>query len=183
MTPTTSSTANAYARSLLELANEQGQQAEAMGRELAEIRDIIRANPGFADFLSNPGIGGAERTEALERVFRGKVSPLIWNFMGVLNAHGRIGQLAQIADAYEDLLEEQMGIVEVDVTVAQRLDPDQLEQVRQRVSQVLGKTAVVHQYVDESIIGGVVLRVQDKLIDASVRHQLETLRRRMLAAR
>ena len=62
------------------------------------------------------------------------------------------------------------------MTVAQRLTAEQLEQVRQQVSQALKKDAVVHQYVDESIIGGLVLRVGDKLIDASVRNQLETMR-------
>jgi F-type H+-transporting ATPase subunit delta len=85
-------------------------------------------------------------------------------------------------EAFNDLLEEQLGNVEVDVTVAQRLDAGQLEQVRQRVSQALGRAAVVHQYVDESIIGGLVLRVQDKLIDASVRFQLDQMRRRLLQA-
>jgi len=72
--------------------------------------------------------------------------------------------------------------VEVDVTVAQRLSDEQLATVRERVSTAIGRNAVVHQYVDESIIGGLVLRVQDKLIDASVKHQLETIRRQMLQA-
>jgi F-type H+-transporting ATPase subunit delta len=70
----------------------------------------------------------------------------------------------------------------VDVTVAQRLSPDELENVRRRVSQALGKDAVVHQYVDESIIGGLVLRVQDQLIDASVRYQLDAMKQRLLQA-
>ena len=182
--PTTvnSYTANAYARSLLELGNEQN-QTDALGREMAELREILAANPSFGAFLSDPGIGEGERVAAIERIFRGRVSPLLWNFLGVLNAHGRIGQLGQVAEAYDALLEEQRGIIEVDVTVAQRLDAAQLEQVRQRVSQALGKTAVVHQYVDEAIIGGMILRVEDKLIDTSVRYQLQAMRQRLLTSR
>jgi|SRR5688500_15949937 len=178
----TNPTAVAYARSLLELANERN-QADEIGQEMAGIRDILAEQPSFAAFLADPGIGGTERTATLDKVFKGRVSPLVSNFLGVVNNHGRMRMLGPIAQAFVDLLDEQRGNVEVDVTVAQRLSPDQLEQVRQRVSQALGKNAVVHQYVDEEIIGGLVLRVEDRLIDASVKYQLEAMRERLLAAR
>jgi F-type H+-transporting ATPase subunit delta len=100
----------------------------------------------------------------------------------VLNLKRRLKEIPAIAAAYDDLLDEKLGKIEVDVTVAQKLSPDQLEQVRQRVSQALKKEAVMHQYVDESIIGGLLLRVQDKLIDASVRSQLHSLRDQLLAS-
>ena len=178
----TNPTAVAYARSLLELANERN-QADEIGQEMAGIRDVLAEQPSFAAYLADPGIGGTERTATLEKVFKGRVSPLVSNFLGVVNNHGRMRMLGPIAQAFVDLLDEQRGNVEVDVTVAQRLSPDQLEQVRQRVSQALGKNAVVHQYVDEDIIGGLVLRVEDRLIDASVKYQLEAMRERLLAAR
>jgi len=80
-------------------------------------------------------------------------------------------------------VDEQAGKIEVDVTVAQKLSPDQLEEVRQKVSAALKKDAIVHQYVDDSIIGGLILRVQDKLIDASIKTQISKLREQLLAAR
>ena len=177
-----SPTAVSYAQALLDLATEQG-QAEAAGQELTDLRTVLDEYPAFAEFLRNPGIGGADRTAAMDRVLRGRISPLLWNFLRVLNGKGRLGLLHQIADAYDDLLDQRVGRVEVDLTVAQRLDDAQVEQVRQRVSEALGKQAIVHQYVDESIIGGIVLRVQDKLIDASVRQQLVALRQRLLTSR
>jgi F-type H+-transporting ATPase subunit delta len=173
--------ATAYARSLLELANERT-QAEPIRQELGALRQIINDNKSFGLFLSDPAIGTVERGETVKKIFGGKVSPLMGSFLGVLNEKGRLGLLTQIADAYDDLLDEQLGKVEVDVTVAQKLDVKQLEQVRQRVSAALKKDAVVHQYVDESIIGGMVLRVQDKLIDASVKTQLAAMRQQLLAA-
>ena len=175
-------TAVAYARSILELANERD-QADEIGRDMASVGEIVRDNPTFAAFLADPGVGAAERTATIDKLFRGRAHPLVANLLQVLNARGRLNLLGAVTDAYADLLDEQLGNVEVDVTVAQRLDPDQLEQVRQRVSQALGKNADVHQYVDEDIIGGLVLRVEDRLIDASVRYQLEAMRERMLAAR
>lgn len=177
-----SPTVLSYARSLLELADER-QQAAEVGMEIAGIREILEHNPSFRAYLADPGIGAAERTATLDKLFRGRVSPLVMNFLGVLNNKGRLGHLSSIADAYSDLLDEQQGNVEVDVTVARKLSTDQLDQVRKQVSQSLGKNAIVHQYVDEDIIGGLVLRVEDRLIDASVKYQLEAMRERLLAAR
>ena len=178
----TNPTALSYARSMLELASEQN-RADEVGQEMAGIRELLDGNPTFAAFLADPGIGAAERTATLEKVFRGRASPLVMNFLGVVNNRGRLRLLGPIAQAYNDLLDQQKGNIEVDVTVAQRLTPDQLEQVRQRVSAALGRNAVVHQYVDENIIGGLVLRVEDQLIDASVKYQLEAMRERLLSAR
>jgi F-type H+-transporting ATPase subunit delta len=76
-----------------------------------------------------------------------------------------------------------LGKIEVDVTVAQRLSDAQLEEVRRKVSTALKKDAVVHQYVDEKIIGGLVLRVGDRLIDGSVKAQLDAMRRQLLTAK
>jgi F-type H+-transporting ATPase subunit delta len=182
--PVTQSTPAAipYARSMLELADPQG-QVESIGAELSDLRQVLQDNPTFARFLADPGIKDSERDAAIGRILRGRVSPLVWNLIGVLNNKDRLGILPAIADAYEHLLDERRGIMEVGVTVAQRLSPEQLETVKNRVSQALGKQAVVHQYVDESIIGGIRLRVGDKEIDASVKHQLNTLRQRLLASR
>ena len=170
-----------YAQSLLELANER-RLAEETGRELQGIGDIIAAEPAFREYLADPGVSRAERTAALERIFRGRVSELLNSFIGVMNEHGRLGLLEQTVSAYADLLDEQLGNVDVEVTTAQQLSPDELEQVRQRVGQAIGKNAIVHQSVDDSIIGGLVIRVGDKVIDASVQQQLRSMRQQLHAA-
>jgi len=177
-----SPTTLAYGQSLLDLAGEQN-QAEAIGEELGQIAEIIEQNPTFAAYLADPGIGHEERAQTLKQTFAGKVSPLMWNFLGVLNVKRRLKEIPAIAAAYDDLLDEKLGKIEVDVTVAQKLTPDQLEQVRQRVSAALKKDAVIHLYVDDAIIGGMLLRVQDQLIDASVRSQLQAMREQLLASR
>jgi F-type H+-transporting ATPase subunit delta len=177
-----SPTATSYAQALLQLAQERN-LTEPVGAELAVLREVIETNPTFAEFLKDPGIGKEERASVIDRVLKPRVSPLLANFLGVLLNHGRLGLLPQIAQAYDELLDQLLGKVEVDVTVAQRLSEAELEQVRQRVDAALGKKSVVHQYVDDSIIGGLVLRVGDKLIDASVKTQLDTMKRQFLAAR
>jgi F-type H+-transporting ATPase subunit delta len=172
----------AYAQAMLDLANE-AKNAEPIGQELRDIRQIVRSNPIFAQVLADPAIGSEERGKMLHHVFDGRASKLILQFLGLLNEKGRLGELSAIAGAYEDLLEKQQGKVEVDVTVAQKLSGDQLESVRKTVSNALKRQAVVQQHIDESIIGGIVLQVGDQLIDGSVRAQLAAMRHKLLAGR
>jgi F-type H+-transporting ATPase subunit delta len=171
-----------YAQALLDLAREQNVH-EHVAQDLAGLKQVIDGDPRFGQFLRDPSIGDEERRGVIDRTIRPRVNPLVANFLGVLGQHGRLGALDQVAAAYQHLLDEMMGKVEVEVTVAQQLSADQLEQVRKRVSDALRKTAVIKQHVDDSIIGGMVLKVEDKLIDASVRTQLQTMKRQLLARR
>ena len=168
-----------YARSLLELANE-GNETEAVANEMGSLATLLADNPTFAQFLRDPGIGADERAGVMDKTFGGSVQPLVGKFLKLLNERDRLGRLPQITDAFEFLLDEQLGKVEVDVTVAEKLSDDELESVRQKVGDALKKDAVVHQYVDADIIGGMILRVGDKVIDASVRRQLAAMRERLL---
>jgi F-type H+-transporting ATPase subunit delta len=170
-----------YANALLALANEK-QQAEVIGQELKDIATVIDASPSFGAFLRDPAVSIVDQQKLLNNVFAGKVNPLVHNTLGVMANKGRLGLVREVIDAYHDLLDEQLGKIEVDVTVARRLDGPELENVRQRISAALKKDVVIHQYVDENIIGGLVIRVQDKLIDASVKSQLDTLKKKLIAA-
>ena len=177
-----SPTAVAYAQALLDLATEQNQQ-EPVAQELRDLRDLVGGYPSFGDYLRDPTVGLAGRQDVLRKALEGRVSPLMWNFVRVVASKGRTGLLADLSPTYDALLARRQGRVDVDVTVARELTAEQLEQVRRRVSDALAKHAVVRQQVDASIIGGVVLKVEDRVIDASVRQQLRALRQRLLAAR
>ena len=176
----TSPLAIAYAAALLDLANES-KETDKIAQEFAALRQVLTDNRSFGLYLADPAISQVERNEKLKQIFAAQLSPLMMNFLGVLNQKNRLSSLLEIADAYDDLLSAQQGKIEVDVTVAQKLTPEQLEEVRQRVSTALKKDAVVHQFVDDSIIGGLMLRVQDKLIDASVKSQLAAMKHQLLA--
>lgn len=172
--------ASAYATSLLELAEER-KLAEPIGAELAELRKLVDDNPTFKSFLADPSIGEVERGNVLSKALDGKVQPLLGNFVKLLNVKGRLSLLSEIAGGYSALLDQKLGKIAVDVTVARKLSDSQMEEVRKLVGQALGKTAMVSQHVDDSIIGGIVLRVQDKLIDGSVKSQLAAMKSQMLA--
>jgi F-type H+-transporting ATPase subunit delta len=176
-----SPTAVAYAQALLDLANERG-HAKPIQEELEGLAQVLKANPPFRLYLADPAIGTMERRQTLDRIFRGRISNLVLNFLGVVNEHGRLKLLGRMIDAYEDLLQAQLGLVEVDVFAARKLASDELELIRKRVSAALKKEAVVHPYVDPSLIGGMILRVGDKLIDASVKSQLQAMKKRLVAS-
>jgi len=171
----------AYAQSLLELANEQ-KQAEPIEAELLELRKLVDETPSAGEVFTNPAISIIERAQILDRIFRGKVSTLLFNVLGVMNQHGRLGYIGELVQAYHDLLDLQLNKVEVDLIVAHPLESDALNSAQQKISAALGKQAVVHQQIDESIIGGMIVRVGDKLIDSSVKHQLEAMKQQLLAS-
>ena len=175
-----------YAQALLELASEQHDtpgSAELVGQELADLRRLMVEQPLAISVLIDPAISQEDRYQLLERVFQGRISALLLKFLHVLAEKNRLALLRSIAGAYQLLLDERHGKIEVDVTVATRLDDQTLENVRQRIGAALKRDVVLHQYVDETILGGLVLRVQDKLIDGSVRAQLVAMRERIVAAR
>lgn len=168
-----------YARSLLELADERG-EVEPVANDMGALKQVLEENPTFAAFLRDPGISAEERKAVLDKTFGEDLNPLVGRFLHLMNERHRLGRLPEFIDAFEYLLDQRLGKVEVDVTVATKLEDEQLEDVRRRVGEALGKEAVVHQYVDEEIIGGMILRVGDKIVDASVRRQLDAMRERLL---
>lgn len=166
-----------YARSLLELAEERD-EVEPVANDMGSLKQLLEDNPIFGEILRDPAINRAERQSVLDATLK-DAQPLVGRFVQLLSDRDRIGRLPQIVAAFEYLLDQKLGKVEVDVTVATKLDDAQLEDVRERVGKALGKDAVIHQYVDEEIIGGMILKVGDKVIDASVRRQLEAMRERL----
>lgn len=171
--------ASVYARSLLEVCDAKGgdSAAESASAELRELAEIIRADKRFAEFLRTPIVGDASRKASLEKILSGKVSDLVFRFAMVVCDHGRAGRLADIADAFDALLQERLGRVEVDMyTVDGAASDEVLATVRERVKDAFGKDPVLHQYADPSMIGGVKLRIGDQLIDGSVATQLRSMR-------
>lgn len=181
--PTIDAVARVYAQSLLELAEAAGGDAKIAetGEELQALLEVVRGDATIAEFLRSPIVDREKRGASLRAVLDGRVSDLLLRFMLVLNGKGRLGRIDDIAAAYDELLNARFGKVEVDVfTVDGRLDDAQLSLLSEKIRTRLGKEPVFHQYADASLIGGLVLRVGDQLIDGSVRGRLRGLRETIL---
>jgi F-type H+-transporting ATPase subunit delta len=173
--------ARVYAQALLEMADEKGALDETAS-EVEQLQELLASQPDLTALMSTPALGAAERRELIERVFKGRVSDTTYKFLQVVNDKGRLAALPGILASFEDLLDQRRGIVEVDAYVAQRLDPAEAEQVARRIGAALRKEVVLHQYVNPDLIGGLVLRVGDQLIDGSVATQLKLMRQRLIEA-
>ena len=180
-TQPTSASAAAFAQAMLELADER-QQTDVIAAELAGLGQAVRSTPALRTFFSNPSIKDAEREGVLNRALLPQVSPLAGNFLKLLHTKGKLGELDAIATAFAALIDKRHGKVNVDVTVTKQLGTQELELVRQRISTAIQKEAIIKQHVDESIIGGIIIRVGDKLIDGSVKAQLRSIEKKLLAS-
>ena len=177
--------AKVYAQSLLELALASGGDTPAeVGAELDALCEAARADAGFREFLASPMLDRAEREASLERILKGKASDLLLRFVLVLNRKGRLGNLLEIGDAFDQLLQERFGKIEVDVFTVQggQLPDEVTAAVKARVKSAFGKEAVLHSYRDAAMIGGIKLRIGDQLIDGSVATRLRRMQAAMLDA-
>jgi F-type H+-transporting ATPase subunit delta len=176
--------ARIYAGALFEEAERAGGQAtiESTLAELEDILAIAREDAQFSEFLTSQILAPDKRRDSLRAIFGGKVSPLTLNFLLVLNDKARLDHLGAIAAAYDERLQDRFGRIEVDVYTAAPIDNNQASAIEGRLRDVLGKEPVLHRYVDESMLGGLRLRIGDQLVDASVATQLRRMRERLGAS-
>jgi F-type H+-transporting ATPase subunit delta len=175
--------ARIYAKSLFELAKERGGQGliESTFAELEDIVELARTNPTFSEFLGSRILPADARRDSIRNIFKGRASDLVLNFLLVLNDKGRLAHIIPIVAAFDHLLQEAFGRVEVDVYTSSPISSQELQLIQDRLRKALGKEPIVHPYTDNSMIGGLKLQIGDQLIDASVATSLRKLRDRLTA--
>lgn len=173
--------ARLYARSLFELAEQEGGRGriEEIGAELGEVVELARSDRRFGEFLSSRIVASSDRARSLEKIFRGNISELLLRFLLVLAGKDRLGHLAVVASAYDERVQEAFGLVEVDVYTATPIDQAMRDRIGSALQRAIGKEPVLHAYTDESMLGGIKVRVGDQLMDASVATRLRRLRERL----
>jgi F-type H+-transporting ATPase subunit delta len=174
--------AKVYAKSLFELAHSEGGQSntESVLGEIEDILEIARDDAQFSELLASRLIDTDKRDASLLRIFSGKVSPITLNFIRQLNRKGRLGNLPAIASALDTMVQEQFGRIEVDVFTATPIGAGELDSVKSRISDALGKDVILHPYTDSSMLGGIKLRLGDQLIDASIQAELRKMRDQLI---
>jgi F-type H+-transporting ATPase subunit delta len=173
--------AKVYADALLTVADQRG-EAEEIGRELrAIVSDVYAKSPEVEAALSSPVVRRSAKVPVLEHAFKNNVSDLLFNFLVVLNGKERLSLLRHVAAAYRDLLDERAKRVRVTVRSAVPLTDAQTERLKQTISQATGLEPIIHPKVDDSLLGGMVIQVGDRVFDSSVRYQIESIRNQLLA--
>lgn len=181
MATRTDAVSRTYARSLYELAEGAGaDKVREIAEELADIVELARSDRTFGEFLQSPIVDSAKRRQSLQTIFGDRVTDLTLRFLLVLNDKGRLSHLESIVAAYEALVDEAHGRIEVDLWTAAPMGEEQLATVTDRIREALGKEPVVHAYTDESMMGGIKLRIGDQLVDGSLATRLRRLRQELL---
>ena len=170
MTAHTDSLSRIYAKSLFELADEAGGRDKILevADELEQVCELIRGNAPFCEYLDSPVIDAARRALGIRSIFTDRITDLLMRFLLVLNTNGRLGHLEMIHTAFHQLVQDAWGRVEVDVWTAVELEQDQQTALAARLHEILGKEPVLHAATDASLIGGIKIRIGDRLLDGSV---------------
>jgi F-type H+-transporting ATPase subunit delta len=174
--PATAS-AKRYATAAFNVASESGDY-DAWLNTLTELARILQM-PSARTIFASPAVPPSQKLAALDQLVP-NASPVVRNFLHILAERERLDDVPGIADSLRDLINQRRGVITADVTTAVALDADLQRLVAQRLAGYLNRDpdkVTIRTRVDPGLIGGVVARVGDRLIDDSVRGRLERLRR------
>lgn len=171
--------AKRYAEAVFDIARAHG-SFDRWSTELEAVAQLQK-DPEVAALLATPAVGLTVKESIVTRALPG-LSTEATNLVRLLLRRGRFALAPQIADHYRLMVNEHRGITTAEVTSAVALSAEELKAIERRLSAITGRQVVAEATVDRSILGGIVARIGDQLIDASVRGRLETLRRRLAPA-
>ena len=178
MQPRMAGLANTYAQALLDNAPDN-QQADELADELDAIVKLLDDIEGFDALLTRAMLSRIQRDELVERVFSGRVSELAEAFLTILARRDRLEVLRPAARKFRNLLNIRKGLLEVHATTAEPLDPARHAEIAKMISEQLGSDIILIDHVDPEMLGGVVIRVGDRVFNASLSSSIEKLSNRL----
>lgn len=162
-----------YAEALFAASPEFGELIDA-------VAGAIGADERIRAVLESPRVSKTAKSQILERALKGEAPPEFVRFLQAVVRRGRQGLLGEIAQQYQVLLDEQLNRVHAGITLAREPDQTTEKQIVERLTKALGREVRAHFRTDPRILGGVVVRVGDRILDGSVRRRLTALQRKML---
>ena len=164
-----------YAEALFSIVRAEG-ELERVEDELFHFGKLLESNHELKQALSDKSIEADQRQKVLGEILEGKVSPHTLGLLGFIVAQGRARQLPQILTELSDLAAEARNSVVAEVRSAIPLDDSQRTQLAEALSGATGKKVELKVVIDPSVIGGLVAKVGDTVIDGTVRRRLEQLK-------
>ena len=172
--------AQVYARSLFEIANERGILDE-LREQLTQFVEALEGSRDFQVFLFSPYFSTAEKKEGLGRAVT-DADPIFTNFLEALVERHRMPAIFRIRARFDELWEEENRLLPVQVTSAIELDEATVASIGERIGEQTGRKVELSSTVDPDILGGVVVRVGNCVLDASIRNRLNHLRKSVAQA-
>ena len=172
--------ARVYAQALFDAAREAG-AVEQVRRELSDFVAALAASAPLRKVLADPQIETRAKTRVLAEVTRGG-QQLLANTLQLMLDRGRFAAVPELNQAYDALAIVEEGVVEVEVISAAELSPETEKKIAARVQEATGRRVEMARRVDPDILGGLVLRIGDIIVDGSVKARIRQLRRRLATA-
>jgi F-type H+-transporting ATPase subunit delta len=173
--------ARTYAESLYRASTDQG-QSDAIYEELNSLQtDLLSIREDIWLFFANPTINRHHKQAVIEKIFKDRASPLLYNFLQVLNEHERLDLLRVIRAELRKLLDERDRILRVPVRTAVPLADDQRQRLEEGLRNFFHMNPVLEPAVDPELLGGMVVRIGDMVYDNSVRTKLDKIRNDLIA--
>lgn len=171
-----------YGEALFEAAMESGEdRAGEILEEINAVRKILADNPRFDELMKHPGIPKQEKLQVVDTVFRGHVSEELVNFLEIIVSKERYRDLSAVFDYFTDKVKEQKKIGIARVTTALELSDSQKSAVESKLLETSGyKEMEMYFDTDASLIGGMVIRIGDRVVDSSIRTKLDSLTKQLL---
>lgn len=170
-----------YADALFELAVEENKTTQ-LKEEVQELLAVLRENEEFGKFMNHPKIPKEEKTEALKNIFKGRIDQELLGFLITIVEKDRYGQIEDILDTFIDSVKEYNHIGTAYVTTAVPLSEQERQDVEKRLLDTTQyQTLECHYEVEKALIGGMVIRMGDRVVDSSIRTKLEKLERELMA--
>jgi F-type H+-transporting ATPase subunit delta len=170
-----------YAEALFDIARRTGDHA-VYASAFSTVVSLLDSDPRVRDFLASPKIDVEAKKAALRRALRDEAPALFVNFLMVVLEKRRQRLISEIAVEYGRLLDEHLGQLHAQITLAHAPDRAALQRITAQLSRILGRKVLADVRINRDILGGIVVRYGDRVLDGSLRRRLLSMRGRMLAA-
>lgn len=172
------SIAKRWASALMELAQEDNSiSKDDILKDLKEVADTIKSSTPLLNVIYNPSVTIEEKQTVLSKIFKDSILPVVYNFLYVLNLRKRLGAIFEIVSEFERKLEKINNILRINITSAIDLNEEKKEDIKTKISEKLNKNVLVDWDVNKDIIAGLIFKIDETIIDNSVRYKLDELAR------
>ena len=166
-----------YGEALFQIAVESS-SCLPMLEEVTELKKILSDNPELGSVMLNPRFSKEEHSEIISNVFKGRIADKLFSFLELLVNKGRYNYLEEILDYFVSRVKEHLHIGQASVTSAIEIDEEMKKRIKEKLLSTTDYKEIEIEYItDPSLIGGMVIRIKDRIVDNSVRTKIENISR------
>ncbi len=169
-----------YSKALVEMVRDNVISFEDLSKDLATVSEILETSQDLRLTLENPTVSEEVKSQIIEEVFKNEVHPQVVSFLKVLIDKNRFSEFSQIKADYEIKLDDVNKIQAVEITSAVELSEEYRERILQKLGEKLQKNIRPNWKVDENIIAGLIYRINDNVIDTSIKSKLDKLNKNLM---